>query len=111
MTDRIDPLHGSSHRGCASIKRLQRQWPNIVVVHLPIHARWLNQTEIYFSIVQRKVLTPNLFPDLPTLEAQLFRFQDPYQQLAQPFEWRSTRADLARLLSRLGASDTLQLSA
>ena len=97
--------------GRASIERLQRQRPNIEVVHLPIHASWLNQIEIYFSIVQRKVLTPNDFPDLRTLEAQLFKFQDRYQQLAQPFEWRFTRADLARLLLRLNASDTLQLSA
>ena len=103
--------NGSSRRGRASIDRLQRQWPNIEVVHLPIHASWLNQIEIYFSIVQRKVITPNDFPDLGTLEAQLFKFQDRYQQLAQPFEWRFTRADLARLLSRLNASDTLQLSA
>ena len=58
-----------------------------------------------------KVLTPNDFPDLRTLEAQLLKFQDRYQQLAQPFEWRFTRADLARLLSRLNRSDTLQLSA
>ena len=64
--------NGSSHRGRASIERLQSQWPNIKVVHLPIHASWLNQIEIYFSIVQRKVLTPNDFPDLRTLEAQLF---------------------------------------
>ena len=89
--------NGSSHRGRASVERLQRQWPNIEVVHLPIHASGLNQIEIYFSIVQRKVLTPNDFPDLQTLEAQLFKFQDRYQRMAQPFEWRFTRADLARL--------------
>ena len=71
----------------------------------------MNQIEIYFSIVQRKVLTPNDFPDLRTLEAQLFQFQDRYQRLAQPFEWRFTRADLARLLARLNAPDSLPLSA
>ena len=92
---------GSSHRGRASIAGLQGQWPNIKVVHLPIHASWLNQIEIYFFIVQRKVLTPNDFPDLHTLEAQLLPYQDRYQRLAQPFEWRFTRDDLARLLSRL----------
>ena len=103
--------NGSSHRGRASIERLQRQWPNIEVVLLPIHACWMNQIEIYFSIEQRKVLAPNDFPDLRTLQAQLFEFQDRYQRLAQPFEWRFTRTDLARLLSRLNANDTLQLSA
>ena len=103
--------NGSSHRGRASIERLQSQWPNIKVVHLPIHASWLNQIKIYFSIVQRKVLTPNDFPDLRTLEAQLFQFRDRYQRLAWPFEWQFTRADLARLLARLNAPDTLPLSA
>ena len=103
--------NGSSHRGRASIQRLQQQWPNIVVVHLPIHASWLNQIEIYFSIVQRKVLTPNDFPDLRTLEEQLLTFQAHYQRLAEPFEWRYTRADLSRLLSRLNEGDTLQISA
>ena len=103
--------NGSSHRGSASIQRLQQRWPNIVVVHLPIHASWLNQIEIYFSIVQRKVLTPNDFPDLRTLEEQLLAFQAHYQRLAEPFEWRYTRADLSRLLSRLNGIDTLKISA
>ena len=61
--------------------------------------------------MQRKVLTPNDFPDLRTLEAQLFQSQDRYQRLAQPFEWRFTRADLARLQARLNAPDSLPLSA
>ena len=46
----------------------RQQWPNSVVVHTPIHASWLNQVEVYFSIVQRKVLTPNDFADLEQLE-------------------------------------------
>ena len=57
--------NGSSHRGQASISRLQRRWPNLILVHTPIHASWVNQIEIYFSIVQRKVLTPNDFDTLP----------------------------------------------
>ena len=61
--------------------------------------------------MQRKVLTPNDFPDLQTLKAQLFKFQDRYQRLAQPVQWRFTRADLARLLSRLNTGDTLPFSA
>lgn len=103
--------NGSSHRGRASVRRLQQRWPNIVLVHLPIHASWLNQIEIYFSIVQRKVLTPNDFSDLDTLEQRLLHFQAHYQQLACPFEWRFTRSDLHRLLSRLDGIDTLQISA
>jgi len=45
--------NGSSHRGAPAAHRLQEKWPSLVLVHLPIHASWLNQIEIYFSILQR----------------------------------------------------------
>jgi transposase len=93
--------NGSSHRGQASIDRLEGAWPNLTLVHLPVHASWLNQIEIYFSIVQRKVLTPNDFPDLGEVAQRLLGFQRRYQQTAVPFGWRYTRADLHRLLRRL----------
>jgi hypothetical protein len=93
--------NGSAHRGQRSIDRLQGAWPNLVLVHTPIHASWLNQAEIYFSIVQRKVLTPNDFPDLDTLEQHLLAFGRRYQQIAAPFEWKFTRQDLERVLQRL----------
>jgi DDE superfamily endonuclease len=48
----------SAHRGQKAVDRLRSQWPNVLLVHTPVHASWLNQIEIYFSIVQRKVLTP-----------------------------------------------------
>ena len=95
--------NGSAHRGKRSIDRLQGNWPNLIVVHTPIHASWLNQTEIYFSIVQRKVVTPNDFPDLDTLEQHLLAFGRRYQQIARPFEWKFTRTDLNDLLNRLDA--------
>jgi transposase len=56
--------NGSSHRGKASIERLEGEWANLRLVHLPIHASWLNQIEIYFSVVQRKVVSPNDYADL-----------------------------------------------
>ena len=93
--------NGSSHRGQASIARLQGAWENLRLVHLPIHASWLNQVELYFSVVQRKVLTPNDFRDLVGVERRLLAFQRRYQQTATSFDWRFTRADLAKLLNRL----------
>jgi hypothetical protein len=93
--------NGSAHRGQRSIDRLQGAWPNLVLIHTPIHASWLNQAEIYFSVVQRKVLTPNDFPDLDALEQHLLAFGRRYQQIAAPFEWKFTRADLDRVLQRL----------
>jgi len=93
--------NGSAHRGKKSIDRLQGAWPNLILVHTPVHASWLNQAEIYFSILQRKVLTPNDFPDLGTLERQLLAFGRRYEQIAAPFQWKFTRADLDRLAQRV----------
>lgn len=94
--------NGSAHRGKKSIKRLQGRYKNLILVHTPVHASWLNQAEIYFSIVQRKVLTPNDFPDLDTLQQQLLTFGRRYEQIAAPFQWKFTRADLDRLAQRVG---------
>jgi len=93
--------NGSSHRGQASIERLEGEHPRLRLIHLPIHASWLNQVEIYFSILERKVLTPADARSLDELAARILAFQDHYEILAQPFEWKFTRADLARLLGRL----------
>ena len=92
--------NGSAHRGKRSIDRLQGSWPNLNVVHTPVHASWLNQAEIYFSVVQRKVVTPNDFPDLETLEAHLLAFGRRYEQIAAPFQWKFTRQDLHTLLAK-----------
>jgi hypothetical protein len=93
--------NGSSHRGQASVDRLQGAWSNLTLIHLPVHASWLNQIEIYCSIVQRKVLTPNDFLDLVEVQRRLVGFQRRYEQTAVPFDWRFTRADLQDLLRRL----------
>jgi hypothetical protein len=97
--------NGNSHRGEASVERLRRTWPNLYLVHLPKHASWLNQIEIYFSIVQRKVLTPNDFASLDEVAARLLAFQRRYEALASPFEWTFTRDDLARLMRKLSEAD------
>ena len=93
--------NGSSHRGLPCIQRLQKKWPTVIPVHLPIHASWLNQIEIYFSVVQRKVLTPNDFSSLSEVEERLLSFQDRYEQIAKPFEWKFTRKDLHGLIGKI----------
>ena len=70
--------NGSSHRGQASIDRLEGAWPNLRLIHLPVHASWLNQIEIVFSIIQRKVVTPNDFVDLDQIAEPLAAFEDRY---------------------------------
>jgi len=93
--------NGSDHRGKASIDRLQGRWPNLILVHLPVHASWLNQVEIYHSIIQRKLLNPNNFESTAELARALNDFEHRYNEIAQPFDWTFTRDDLANLLTRL----------
>jgi hypothetical protein len=93
--------NGSDHRGKASIKRLEGRWPNLILVHTPTHASWLNQVEIYHSILQRKLLDPNNFQETAELARALNDFEHHYNQIAKPFDWTFTRQDLAELLDRL----------
>ena len=95
--------NGSSHRGQPCVRRLTEAYPNLIPVHGPIHASWLNQIEIYFSIVQRKALTPNDFSCLNEVEDRLLRFQEYYESMATPFDWRFTRNDLAKLTKKFRA--------
>ena len=93
--------NGSSHRGRRAIERLKSKWPNLVLVHLPVHASWLNQIEIYFSILQRKVLSPNEQISVEGLIESILQFQSWYEERAKPFEWKFTKRDLHTLLQRL----------
>lgn len=93
--------NGSSHRGPRSVARLQEKYPRLVLVHGPIHASWLNQIEIYFSILQKKALVPNDFPSLQALEERILNFQRYYESIANPFQWKFTRKDLDRLMATI----------
>ena len=75
----------------AAIRRLRDAHPNAIMIHTPVHASWLNQAEIVFSVVQKKILSPNDFashgparrcpaglhrplqPDRPALQLDLHR--------------------------------------
>ena len=104
-----DLAGGLLHRGC-------REWGGqllcgevgrlgLRLIHLPVHASWLNQVEIYFSVVQRKVVSPNDFPSLSDVESRLLDLQQHYEQIATPFEWKFTKNDLNALLERIAAHD------
>ncbi len=93
--------NGSAHRGDAAAQRLTEAFPATVMVHTPIHASWLNQIEIYYSIVQRKVLSPNDFTDLTEVETRLGSFEQRYNATATPFNWKFTATDLDDLLTRI----------
>ena len=103
--------NGSSHNGQASVDRMSEAWPKAVLVHLPIHASWLNPIEIFFSIVQRKAIKPANFTDLEQLERRLLEFQDRYNLTASPINWRFTKTDLHAYLERLGTHEALNPAA
>lgn len=100
--------NGSSHRGQSAIDRLAQRYPNAVMVHTPVHASWLNQVEIFFSIIQRKVVSPNDFTDLAMIEERLADFEIHYNAIAAPFKWKFTTADLTELLTRLDQTSPAQ---
>jgi hypothetical protein len=95
--------NGSSPRGHAASQRLTSASPNLILVHTPVHASWLNQVEIYFSIIQRKVLTPNVFTNLAEVEGRLRLYEELSNQTPRPFAWQFTREKLTEFLQRLEA--------
>lgn len=103
--------NGSSHRGQVSAHRLAEWHPNAVQVHTPVHASWLNQIEIFFSIVQRAVLTPNDFQSLVEVEDRLLTFQTRYEQTAKPFQWTFSREDLRQILAKVATRNQTEPAA
>lgn len=103
--------NGSSHRGEASVRRIQAAFPNVTPVHGPIHASWLNQVEIYFSILERKALTPNDFRSLGEVEERLLAFERYFESIGEPFDWKFTKDDLKALMHRLDAKVMMPIAA
>jgi hypothetical protein len=84
--------NGSDHRGQAAISRLRTAHPNAIMIHTPVHASWLDQ--IFFSIIQKKVVTPNDFAGPDELSKTLLVFTGRYNQTTRPFNWKFTASDL-----------------
>lgn len=101
--------NGSSHRGATSIQRLSKAYPKAVLVHTPVHASWLNQVEIYFSLIQRKVLTPNDFSSLAEVERRLYLYEELSNKHPRPFAWKFDRAKLTEFLLRLERKRPFQM--
>jgi DDE superfamily endonuclease len=92
--------NGSSHRGERAIRRQRKRDRRLILLHTPVHASWLNQVEIYFSIIQRKVLTPNDFNDLDAVRLRLALYEDLTNRRPRPFAWKFTREKLLKWLQR-----------
>lgn len=92
---------GRAHHRNTFPARLKSLYPTAVAVPVPIHASWLNQIELYFSILQRKVLTPMDVTGPDMLTQRVLDFQDYYQATARPFSWKFTADDLKKRLEAL----------
>jgi hypothetical protein len=103
--------NGSSHRGEASQKRLSQAYPNAILVHTPVNASWLNQVEVYFALLQRKVLTPNDSADLKELELRIKLYEELTNSNPRPFDWKFTKYDLFDLLQRLARREVARKGA
>jgi transposase len=97
--------NGPDHRGQAAISRLARAHPDAIMIHIPLHASWLNQIEIFFSVIQKKAVTPSDFDSLEQLSRTLLAFTGRHNQTARPFSWKFTASDLHDLMDRISKHD------
>ena len=96
--------NGPSHHPNTFPARLNALYPNTLAVNVPFHASWLNQIELYFSVLQRKALTPNDLATKQALTERILGFEDHYNHTAKPFRWNFTRHDLAKRMRLLDAA-------
>lgn len=92
--------HGPTHapkqlQDWLADQQVKQAWPfRVQVVWLPKYASWLDQIEIWFSVLQRKALTPNHFVDLDALKERILDFIAHHNQTAKPIQWSYTVAKL-----------------
>lgn len=86
--------NGGSHHPATFPTRLTGLHEHALAIHLPVHASWLNQIEIYFSILERKALTPRDFNDGDEMAQRILAFEERFSRQAQPFNWKFTAHDL-----------------
>jgi transposase len=66
----------------------------IQFVYVPKHTSWLNQVEIWFSILVRRVIKRGNFPSLEALRERIEAFVDYFNRTAKPFRWTYTGRSL-----------------
>ena len=96
--------NGSTHAPKQLETWLQEQarshnWPLTFKVYwLPINASWLDQIELWFSVLQRKVLTPNHFHSTQELDQAIMEFIQRENLAPKPIRWTYTVQKLERKL-------------
>lgn len=77
----------NTHSGPEVTAWLKRHHGRFIFHFTPFHASWLNQVEVWFSILSRQFLRHASFASVDDLEARLLRFIDRYNTRAGPFTW------------------------
>lgn len=84
-------IHVVLDNGSSHVSKHTRAWfdahPRWHVHYTPPHASWVNQVELFFSILQRKVITNGNFASRDDLITKMLRFVADYDQTARPFKW------------------------
>ena len=101
--------NGSSHQGKKAAERMHARYPNLILIHTPVHASWVNQIEIYFSILQRKVLSPAVAASLAELAARILDFEATMHDRPKTIDWQFTSIDFDHRLAEI--ADVGQLAA
>lgn len=78
--------NGSSHTAKATAAWLEAH-PRFHAHHTPAHASWLNQVELWFSILSRRLLKRGEFASVEDLVAKIMAFIAGYNAKAKPFAW------------------------
>jgi transposase len=93
----VDPavaIHLIMDNGSSHVSKATQQWladhPRFVAHYTPKHASWLNQIELVFSIVARKVLKRGNFTSRDDLVSKIMRFIAARNETARPFAWTYT---------------------
>jgi len=86
--------NGSSHRSKKTLAWVAKH-KRLHLTFTPTHASWLNQIEIWFGILTRKVVRRGIFKSREELVERLMSFIQTYNQEARPFQWTYTGNPLA----------------
>lgn len=93
--------NGSSHHPATFPVRLTAAHEHAIAVMLPTHASWLNQIELYFSILERKALTPRDFSDANQMSTRILSFELQFSAQARPFNWHYSTTDMLNRMKSL----------
>jgi len=93
--------NGGSHHPSTFPARLSALYQQAIAIHLPVHASWLNQVELYFSILERKALTPRDFASDQQMADRILAFEARFNRQAQPFNWKYTAQQLRQRTRQL----------